>query len=817
MSDFLIRHISLQGFRAYLKPRRFDLSRGSTALSLALFAENGHGKSSLADGFEFYLSPNGTLDHLGVNANTTKGGAAALRHVDAAASGIDASVTVCFDLGGARHDESRKLGGAAPAAVAALLPHIPVDPIIRGRDLRGFVEQSEADRYKHIASWFGLQPLIDLQEDLGKLKRLYKASAADTAACDVAVAGLSKLTDGAVPQWGEPEVLDWVNDTLVRPLKDAEPMSRLSRSDEGYQRLVELKAAEDLRLGLPRLRQLKSTAEDIVGSPADDAGGLRKDGKAANFQAAQARLDAAQQALDAALTASANAIQSPVWTEAVELLEQDAYVNEACPVCATPFDATKAGSRKALLEDLKGRIAALAVFNSASAEKTQAQAEVTKSTNGLCTALALLQNQFETAERPPSAALVKMVANTSFTAADLSLIVAEVTAAADALDVEIAEQEAAQGVGSCKGSLEKLDKILDMAAARRNAEIENAERKAILKAVENAAKIINADIQSYVGGVLDALRQEVNGLYKRIVRFPNGAAPPDVNLTLPATGKKADKMCLTIDFAETCKGVAPGGYLSDAQLHSLGLALRLCAIRRFNAGARFIVLDDVVTSYDRDHRQLIANMLATDFEDFQIIVVTHERQFFEYLREKLPLNRWALKQISQIEPTDGPVLVDDRPSDEEIEDLLRSKKPAGVIIRKAQEVWLQRICYEFGVSVTMPSPTDLPKFGRAELARALESFVKDRKMDLDMSCFAQLNRGAAEHADAHGNLDQSNGPSDGDMSVRWQEFKEFQSQFTCSCGGKRFHRPQGMHNPHCRRKGCELPFKGIPVKAGGAA
>ena len=48
-------------------------------------------------------------------------------------------------------------------------------------------------------------------------------------------------------------------------------------------------------------------------------------------------------------------------------------------------------------------------------------------------------------------------------------------------------------------------------------------------------------------------------------------------------------------------------------MHTLALtalALRLAAIRMFNSEAPIVVLDDVVTSYDADHRKTIAGALG---------------------------------------------------------------------------------------------------------------------------------------------------------------------------------------------------------------
>ena len=49
-----IEAFKVQGFRAYLKLQSFELRRGNKPLSLAIFAPNAKGKSSLVDAFEYF-------------------------------------------------------------------------------------------------------------------------------------------------------------------------------------------------------------------------------------------------------------------------------------------------------------------------------------------------------------------------------------------------------------------------------------------------------------------------------------------------------------------------------------------------------------------------------------------------------------------------------------------------------------------------------------------------------------------------------------------------------------------------------------------
>ena len=53
-----------------------------------------------------------------------------------------------------------------------------------------------------------------------------------------------------------------------------------------------------------------------------------------------------------------------------------------------------------------------------------------------------------------------------------------------------------------------------------------------------------------------------------------------------------------------------------------------------------MALDDIVTSYDADHRRTIAGLVATKFRDCQILIATHDERFFNYLKDQLEARVW---------------------------------------------------------------------------------------------------------------------------------------------------------------------------------
>jgi hypothetical protein len=80
----------------------------------------------------------------------------------------------------------------------------------------------------------------------------------------------------------------------------------------------------------------------------------------------------------------------------------------------------------------------------------------------------------------------------------------------------------------------------------------------------------------------------------------------------------------------------PHGVLSESHLNSLAIALFLAMAESFNEQIGFLVLDDVINSFDVEHRGRLAELLADGFSNWQLIVLIHDQQFFEHLSRRAP-------------------------------------------------------------------------------------------------------------------------------------------------------------------------------------
>jgi hypothetical protein len=114
-----------------------------------------------------------------------------------------------------------------------------------------------------------------------------------------------------------------------------------------------------------------------------------------------------------------------------------------------------------------------------------------------------------------------------------------------------------------------------------------------------------------------------------------------------ATIEKDDELTgLTIQFEFCNKMTAPPHkYFSESHLNCLGVAFFLASVKAFNKVNRFVILDDVISSFDSTHRKRFADMLNERFSQYQLIVLTHEPTWFEYMRNMVKGRNWIVTTV----------------------------------------------------------------------------------------------------------------------------------------------------------------------------
>jgi hypothetical protein len=816
--NITISEISIAGFRAFLRPQSFTLRRNDTPLSLAVFAPNAKGKSSLVDAIEFFFSSDGTLARLGVRRSGTQAGRDALGHVEAEEADVTSEVRISFATNSGSIDGVRTVERCEDFPVAAVIVKCvrKLNFLIRGYELRRFVEdQTALDRYQEVSGWFGLTSLTDIERNLRSLRLRLQQDLDTNAQAEKYDRDVRRFTKQSITSWDEGEALVWFNADQLQPLDSTLTVNTLDAQGAIYQLIVERKKQEDKSVGLAALIEVSEKAQAVYRQqPSEDDGFMSETGAIMDLESAIAIAVKATKSEAEERAKSSDAVFKEVCDAASALFDNSFPEIEVCPVCDTPLQDTAKGSREDIALHLKTQIATLERYNRAVKALTAANTSVQRRCGDAITALRSAQAALKAARFVSQAEDVETYVvqleswELNQPLPDSTSVKSMLIAVTTKVDKERQLIEEQQGDHTYAKCLATLDELIQLKVEADQNENTRMEARALLQSLTELETSVGSRIRTYVQTVIDTLKEKVNELYRAV--HPDQTEAPAITLDL-STETRQPQLSLLVDFSPNRKGVAPSGYLSDSQVHTLALSLRLAAIQLFNKRVPLVVLDDVVTSYDADHRRAIASMLAAHFADFQVVLVTHDERFFAYLKEHLPQSSWVFKRIIALDHRFGPRFHDHRVGDALIEGKLSSGQSAANDIRQAEEEWLLDICRGFRVEVEIRDVHRPYNYERSELAIALHKFLKASKISpprvsgISNPFLISLQTGELENFGSHFSDDPSAWPSPGDEEHRWQEFKYFRGLFVCPrCGAARFKRPKGMDRPVCVK--CETTF-----------
>lgn len=142
----------------------------------------------------------------------------------------------------------------------------------------------------------------------------------------------------------------------------------------------------------------------------------------------------------------------------------------------------------------------------------------------------------------------------------------------------------------------------------------------------------------------------------------------------------------------------PRAFTSEGHQDSLGLCIFLAFVKKFNVGCNFVVLDDVVSTIDAQHRELICKLLFEEFKDYQLFITTHDGIWYEQLRSHQRAcgieGKFKNLEITRWEAETGPLIEPFKPRWERIQKRIDSsdKLGAGIEGRQYLEWLLKEIC-----------------------------------------------------------------------------------------------------------------------------
>ncbi|HEX4084167.1 MAG TPA: hypothetical protein VHY22_04595 [Chthoniobacteraceae bacterium] len=161
----------------------------------------------------------------------------------------------------------------------------------------------------------------------------------------------------------------------------------------------------------------------------------------------------------------------------------------------------------------------------------------------------------------------------------------------------------------------------------------------------------------------------------------------------------------------------PVPFLNEARLTACSISLWLAALLRSRplllgdqTYPRLLVLDDVLLSLDMEHRLPLLEVLREHFAEWQVILLTHNRAWYEVAKRRLPDKEWQHTELYGVRVGDyeSPVVVED---EDHLYHALRYIEPdlttgepldvkaAAVHVRTKFELILKAACEELSVAI----------------------------------------------------------------------------------------------------------------------
>ena len=223
----------------------------------------------------------------------------------------------------------------------------------------------------------------------------------------------------------------------------------------------------------------------------------------------------------------------------------------------------------------------------------------------------------------------------------------------------------------------------------------------------------------------------------------------------------------------------PLKYLSESHLNSLGIAAFLASAKLFNKYNGFVFLDDVVTSFDSNHRLRLLRLLTEEFAEWQIVLLTHEAVWFEMIKKELGPEGWLISELEML--PDGCIHL--KGSAKNLKETVAQKAVNGTItanhLRTLLERLLKEICYRLEAKMAFRFNQENERRMSGELLSALRATLKKRSPETnDDPVLSRLE--TSNLITSMGSHDSGPILSPGDVRVCYEDILELDELFCCA-------------------------------------
>jgi energy-coupling factor transporter ATP-binding protein EcfA2 len=599
-----LRQLVMHAFRGIPREMAVDFGNGE---STVVYGDNGTGKSTIADALEWYFT--GEIELL-----SHEGRQHAVRYVGGDGDGVTSvEVLTSGTLGGkvVFPDERH------PDTFRALRRETF---LLRGRTLADFINKTKTEKWKALVEILGLDAIESLREDLQRARNdLRKAS---KAAEEEARVYRRALSSGAATMTEE---------TVLSNLQQICGM-----------------------LGVEAPQSLLQVAEPswitaAVGAGGSVAASSERDNLQAEIGALRAP-DFNKSVFEAwnTLVVSDRARLLPrasLVREAKRLFEGDTIEAGHCPLCGQKIDqAVLARKIESALVEMMAASRDLERFRDPILQQADGLDSAHELRQGIYDRGRALALQIPPVPAPSDTRIQDQV--DALAPVDVDAITSHVSDVRrwDKAVAKLTRQIRPPEPSVRDNQLVMLAALCQQIRAWQQAENKNARAQRALALAETVFDAYQRKQKADVGELLERISGRVAKVYSAL----HPGEDLDAVSIEPWTAKGVE---LAIDFYGS-RQRPPHGVLSESHLNSLAIAVFLAMAATFNEKLGFLILDDVINSFDVEHRGRLAELLADGFSDWQLIVLTHDQQFFEHLSRRAP--SWRKIEFTSWSHASGP-------------------------------------------------------------------------------------------------------------------------------------------------------------------
>jgi len=769
-----IKKLSITGLRGVQKTLELPLSEKS----ILMYGDNGTGKSSISDSLEWFF--NDSVIHLSGSEIDLKEALrnANLSDVDVSSveleftkSSINSNRTLISKKGKLNADYSNKSTDFSEYLNKSKSENL----ILRYQFLTDFIDKTKGDKLKSLSDIIGYAEVNKAKEVLKKtfnsLKTELKTQNYETLINNEKKILIEKINAAASE---EKDLFEKINEIIlplklgveIKSIQDIDKVLLLLQAPTNTKALNELRFVETCQ---STFTTLKSEVELL---------NKEYENYYTEFKKIADDVQSIMQLFFAELLKAGSTV-----------IEKKYHQDETCPLCLQPK------SKQDLLTDIQNRLKQIeesakkkAAFDSAKQTAIKLASErvkrlevlradvhyneksneqIKKVTDSLVTKLSDYEKNGN--EKVTSGKMISEAKDLKFTDDDFEILTT-IASKITTIQEQLKKDNKAilfSNISSAKDSFLRIKNF-------------EKEKEVIEKQKISMEIIYNEFVKKQKEGLEDFIAK-VSGRINEFYQFMN----PDEQfqeLRIVTMGEEDELTGITIEYKYNGNWVSPPQkYFSESHLNCFGLSFFLASVEEYNHENEFILLDDVISSFDSNHRKRFADLLFEKFSKRQIILLTHESEWFQYVSQLAKRNGWLINEIkwSDAEGTH----IDAEPSElrEQIETNLAkgSVSLIGNPMRKYLEHTLKDICANLEVKVDF-------RFNELNEKRMPDELLNELKSRIN-KCSSELKAqmpviDRIVNSNILGNLLSHNNPFSpkiGDLKAFWADFVEMEKLFYC--------------------------------------